>query len=56
MQVKIDIRLAVAVCSLLLGLLMTGCGGESEPVERTDQVLEQVRQEDAEIEEGESGL
>lgn len=39
-----------------LVVVFTGCGGSQPPVEMNDQVMEQVKQEDAAVKDAESSL
>jgi hypothetical protein len=39
-----------------LAVVLIGCGGSQPPVEMNDQVMEQVKQEDAAVKDAESSL
>jgi len=48
--------LLVGLISCLIGLASIGCGGPSPPPERTDELEEQIKQEDTEVADGETEL
>lgn len=55
LKARIEMMIRLAFCLWMVAMIV-GCDGSTQPVEMTNDVIEQVRQEDAAVADGESGL